>query len=341
MFLDKKEEKNLQRNRQRKQNRKIKKAKAKYEEVKAKEEKVAKLECVALDYIKEKESNEKLKEQIKDLTQQLCKKNYARKKGFTEIRKGHSEYLISKMPALCLIDSKVLDVKRTTIGSGAFGTVYAGFLKTIDLPVAVKKSKCTSLIAEAHVMQASSGHENFLHFFGCTLDNAIVMQLIQIYDKETLSCYSPTVNRLLSSKIRCRYNWEDVCKGIINAINYLHRIKIIHNDIKEDNILVQTSNGYSVPKLFDFGKATHSDKPLVYSLSEELKRKYNLYHRHIAYELRNFNGYKQSFLTDAFSVGRVFKAIGKTLSNNIILEIASKLKVDNPQQRTFLAEITL
>ena len=42
---------------------------------------------------------------------------------------------------------------------------------------------------------------------------------------------------------------------VIEALDYLHRRKIVHRDIKADNILLQNANGKTTVKLTDFGLA--------------------------------------------------------------------------------------
>ena len=96
-----------------------------------------------------------------------------------------------------------------------------------------------------------------------------------------------------------------IVRGIVNGIIKMHSFGILHNDIKENNILVCLSGKSAVPKIFDFGKATHVNCGMVYNLSPEKQKYFNEHCRHLAYELRNLKGHKQSMLTDAFSVGRV------------------------------------
>ena len=82
---------------------------------------------------------------------------------------------------------------------------------------------------------------------------------------------------------------------------YMHRKKILHNDIKADNFII----GHDCVKLIDFGKATLISHPKIYAIKpgSELAKRYNTYHCHLAYELRNTPGFKQSISTEIFSLG--------------------------------------
>jgi serine/threonine protein kinase len=49
-----------------------------------------------------------------------------------------------------------------------------------------------------------------------------------------------------------------ICKGILIALNYLHQNKIIHRDLKSDNVLISRTDG--VIKLIDFGYSARLDR---------------------------------------------------------------------------------
>ena len=83
--------------------------------------------------------------------------------------------------------------------------------------------------------------------------------------------------------------------------------------------------------MIDFGKATLVKKPLVYNIDPNSDRsaKYNKVHRHLAYELRNFRNTKQSFNTDAFSIGYMFKHAAAVIPYSPIIELGRLLKDRN------------
>ena len=53
--------------------------------------------------------------------------------------------------------------------------------------------------------------------------------------------------------------------GLASGIEFMHRCKILHNDLKENNVLIACSEK-PVPKIIDFGKVTSVDHPKVYNI---------------------------------------------------------------------------
>ena len=175
----------------------------------------------------------------------------------------------------------MLQKKKYILGEGSFGTVAIGPLTNIGEDVAIKKGKGCSLIVEGRVYQALSGQNNFLHFFGVR-DNCIVIEHVQVYDPTKTCLISNTLHHTLYIRVdTCRYNWIQIASGVIQDTIKMHEMVILHNDLKENNILLKESVDV-IPKIFDFGEGHLCFAP------EEKKKLYNLKH-HLAYELRNLN----------------------------------------------------
>ena len=47
-----------------------------------------------------------------------------------------------------------------------------------------------------------------------------------------------------------------IASGIISGVQKMHEMGILHNDLKENNILLKESFDVTA-KIFDFGKCTH------------------------------------------------------------------------------------
>ena len=95
----------------------------------------------------------------------------------------------------------------------------------------------------------------------------------------------------------------------MQGIGIIHeRFNILHNDIHPGNIIVNNVSNRAI--IINFGKVTPVSNQITYNLTESQKYVYNRNHRHLAHELRNIAGTKQSEATDAYSVGFVVKRIG-------------------------------
>ena len=130
------------------------------------------------------------------------------------------------------------------------------------------------------------------------------------------------------------FQW--ICGEILEGFIWLHSKSILHNDIKADNIIIHDN----LPKIIYFGKANIALRCLVYSIQPGTKEheRFEKFHRHLAYELRNIPGSSQSFLTDTFSIGYMFKHLSNKIAppNMFILGLSKLMKYQNPDIRILL-----
>lgn len=81
-------------------------------------------------------------------------------------------------------------------------------------------------------------------------------------------------------------DWLKILRGVLDALDHLHcNHKIIHNDIKCDNIVLDKKGSSIEGIIIDFGKACSISDGKYYTLSEEAKEKYKLNHEHISPDL--------------------------------------------------------
>ena len=100
-----------------------------------------------------------------------------------------------------------------------------------------------------------------------------------------------------------------IARQVLERISFLHQLTILHKDIKVDNVIMLGEFRAAV-KIIHFGKSTLLSNPLKYSLNYAERMKYNKYHRHLAYELRNETIIYQSVSTDIYSFGYMFQLVG-------------------------------
>jgi serine/threonine protein kinase len=51
------------------------------------------------------------------------------------------------------------------------------------------------------------------------------------------------------------YEAKSIILSVLNGLNYLHNKQIIHNDITNQNIMLDLSGKVAIPKIIDFGYA--------------------------------------------------------------------------------------
>ncbi|KAL4449567.1 hypothetical protein ABPG74_007390 [Tetrahymena malaccensis] len=148
------------------------------------------------------------------------------------------------------------------LGQGVFGQVHMvrdkktkGIfaLKLIDKQMIQEKEMETQLQRELNIHSQYSNHENVLECLGYFEDEKYYYLLLEYASDGT--CASLIENlpmRRLTEQQSC-----NIVKQILESINYLHKNKIIHRDLKLENVLI--SNGKV--KLCDFGCATFCDSP--------------------------------------------------------------------------------
>ncbi|XP_072041019.1 uncharacterized protein [Amphiura filiformis] len=160
-----------------------------------------------------------------------------------------------------------------TLGTGIFGRVKLHqyqeqkiAVKDFSLnPRGVSKATLeTCVIREANMMLSFKPHPNIVNVLGVikTDDN-----LTDINSPGMLLAIEYVHGRSLWTLIKSAKSdarkrglpWKMILKETADGINALHSMNIIHNDLKEDNIMIRHDN--KRPVIIDFGKATFIDKP--------------------------------------------------------------------------------
>lgn len=152
------------------------------------------------------------------------------------------------------------------IGEGSFGKVYKGRRKFTAQFVALKfipkvgrsDAELEDIRAEVHILRGLS-HPNIillLDFFETSRELVLVTEYGQgqLYD-----VFCEDGRRMPLPLVR------DIARQLCSALEYLHSKRIVHRDVKPQNVLI-TSGG--VVKLCDFGfaRAVVSERALMTSL---------------------------------------------------------------------------
>ena len=180
-------------------------------------------------------------------------------------------FVINSFPYFRYRDKMCLQLYTDFVemGHGTFGTVYRARARADNKIFAIKKLENTvscksqenensnlSAPKEVHILQ-NAKHSNIIKYFGAFPQNQKFYIVMEFANKGTLSSQNMDWNE--------KSIWEFLTQ-MANALDYLHQERIIHRDVKPDNILCISENNSTMTfKLSDFGTAKIFDKTKLYT----------------------------------------------------------------------------
>lgn len=210
---------------------------------------------------------------------------------------------------------------KVCVGKGVFGKCYLVQIGPINacLKVFRSESKYSNTFFNEIRMLSQLSHNNVPWLYGVQYDIKHPRAIAMSYHPFCGGNESTTVHIALKinkfhEKIQ-HTDWKEILTGGTAALDYLCHRKILHNDIKGDNVIIE----YLPPDykscrsvLIDFGKACYISEAMLYKLSAEQKEIYKKCHPQIAPEVRN-GVEKQSYCSDMYSFGRVLHQINSEI----------------------------
>ena len=134
--------------------------------------------------------------------------------------------------------------------------------------------------------------------------------------------------------------WLDILKNIIKALDHVHDISVLHNDLKSDVLLEKRQEKWNLV-IIDFRKARFisTPKPLM-SLSSSAQERYHKLYLHIATKIVQGTG-QQSVASDIFSLGRMALAVLDLLPTDTAILPCSvtRATLDDPAKQLALKEM--
>lgn len=259
----------------------------------------------------------------------VCKKLVSFKEGELgiEVICPHCSHSV-KVPSSKLSNGFVVAdfIIRDEIGHGGMGVVYAAHQISLDRPSAVKVLNqkyakdfefVASFVKEARAA-ARLNHPNIVQAYAVGADNDIFYFAMEFVDGETMK------QILKREKIIPIDKAMTIIQEITEALNYgWHEQKMIHCDIKPDNIMI-TSKG--VAKLADLGLARKAEDSQGDDDDEVLGTP-----QYISPE--QLTGDKLDIRTDIFSLGATlyqFVTARLPFEGNSLNEIARKRLTHDP-----------
>lgn len=196
-------------------------------------------------------------------------------------------------------------------------------------PVAVKyfdSSFTAKLVEKEALFLTHCCHINLPLIFGMNNTQKPFFIVTQFYGSEGLK--TATLKNVLRDETEVvklgLENWLHIVTQLSDCLSYLQSKKIIHNDIKSDNVvIVCSSRSFFSPVLIDFGKACFVTDAKKKILSAEEKTRYYKEHCHIAPEVIE-GTHAQSFLSDVYSFGVMIASIYSYSSYRPLKELAKQ-----------------
>ena len=108
------------------------------------------------------------------------------------------------------------------------------------------------------------------------------------------------------------YGWNNGARFNLNGVYWDLTVRTLI-DQQNNTWLGNLINEKFFPKITHFGKVTVTDAPVSYNMGNRSKQsdKYNKFHHHLVYEIRDIRGTKQLICTNTYLVGYFLKSIGQ------------------------------
>jgi serine/threonine protein kinase len=143
------------------------------------------------------------------------------------------------------------------IGSGGFSEVFQAKERKTGRYVAIKKSqvkeewKGFELMREYELANRLPHHDNIARYNACYRYDT---GMGGVFDFAVLNYYEyGNLEQFLKKNNLNEEQTEQMVRGILEGLTFLHRRDIIHRDFKAQNILIDREHGVWVPKITDFG----------------------------------------------------------------------------------------
>ena len=211
--------------------------------------------------------------------------------------------------------------KEDVLGKGTFGKCIRGKLAHLNVCIKVlrKGANYQATFSTEATLLSHCCHPNLPWIYGIVQQPSIIVSSLHTTDNYSFTIHSALQDGAIKLSTD---EWKKIIHGVILAVNYLHKKSIIHNDIKENNVIIQKVGSETHSILIDLGKGCFLPHGKVYSMNDAKKQEYKKKYPHIAPDL--VDGHcNQSKNSDIFSFGKLVKQINGIHLNMPALESIS------------------
>ncbi|GLJ41504.1 hypothetical protein SUGI_0859210 [Cryptomeria japonica] len=242
-----------------------------------------------------------------------------------------------------IVDIKSYCNESHKVGEGSFARVYRGVFQGKDLAIKEIEHRSPDTIIwvenEVELLQGME-HINIIKLYAwCVEENISYLAYLYI-DGCSLDDY------LRGNCIGFSYSWVQrfsMIMGIARGIEFLHSNKIIHVDIKPQNIMVDATDNET--KLVDFGFSRHVDWEEIITGQRHVDEARGSSQFHIPGYVRHMvenNRFEEAVDARIKQDGWDIFAVEEALTvANIALRCAHPDKTKRPDMNLLLAELTL
>ena len=163
------------------------------------------------------------------------------------------QQVINELIANCASVLEIVDtdikLEKKSFASGTFGKVYEAKWSHENVVVKVIKEKSEEAKQNAKCeanLTLRLNHDNVIKLFGITYVKQKIAIVMEKAEHGSLDEWIGKIDERKGTKIAL---------GIINGLEYVHKQKVIHRDIKPKNILMCGPKDDMIPKIADFGVA--------------------------------------------------------------------------------------
>lgn len=171
----------------------------------------------------------------------------------------------------------MLQRSTSCLVAGRFGECWLGSFSHFKVRVKILKisSSRVALTHEASILSKFT-HPNLPYLFGMWIDNS-ALQLVTSFhgfEDQSLSLHSALYRDHTIDEVKqMSIEWMHVSKGLILGLE--HKYKIIHNNLKGDNVLLAPDHSSMKAVIIDFGKSCEVSCTRKYTLSSREKAQHS------------------------------------------------------------------